>query len=175
MVRTLALLWFLLASSPPVAQSLTQKDTLILAALGDPYYPLAEEMARRETLAIKDTLDEALAQDPGFILWVVSPSFLSEQVMVDAGLALRDWPSSVSVGIISGKTLEDAEALWLRASDVGGQRIFAANTLNPAGNIEAELIEFGEDTVVQPLSLENLMQSLQVADYLTFSGHGGSS
>ncbi len=176
MYRAIAFLWLLLASSPPVAQSLGRDDTLILAAPGDPYYPLAEEMARREAAPIRHTFEEALAQDPAFILWVVSPGSLSDQVMVDVGRALRDRPTAVSVGIISGKTLEEARTLWLRAPVVKGERVFAANALNPAGNIEAELIEFGEEgTVVQPLSRANLLHSLEGADYWTFSGHGGSS
>jgi hypothetical protein len=80
------------------------------------------------------------------------------------------------VGIISGETLEDARALWFRAAEVGGERVFAANALNPAGNIEAALIEFsGEGPAIQPLSRVSLLESLEVADYLTFSGHGGSS
>jgi hypothetical protein len=176
MHRIIAFLWLLLASSSPITQLPGRDDTLILADPGDPYHALAEEMAQRETLPIAHTLDEALAQDPTFILWVVSPGFLSDKIMVDFGLALRDRPSAVSVGIISGKTLEDARALWLRAPEVEGERVFAANALNPAGNIEAELIEFRkEGTTVQPLSRANLLESLETADYLTFSGHGGSS
>lgn len=158
------------------ALAFNHTDSLILADPRDPYYALAEEMAQRETLPIVHTLDEALAQDPTFLLWVVSPGLLSDEIMVDFGLALRDRPSAVSVGIISGRTLEDARALWLRAPEVKGERIFAANALNPAGNIEAELIEFGsEGRTVQPLSRAKLLESLEAADYLTFSGHGGSS
>jgi hypothetical protein len=176
MFRTIAFLCLLLVPSPLLAQRAELDSTLILADPADPYYPLAEEMARREALSIEHTLQEALVQDPVFLLWVVSPGFLSDQIMVDFGLALRDRPSAVSVGIISGKTLEDARALWLRAPEVAGGRIFAANAPNPAGNIDAEIIEFGESgRTVHPLSRADLVQSLEVADYLTFSGHGGSS
>jgi hypothetical protein len=106
----------------------------------------------------------------------VSPRFLSDEIMVDFGLALRDRPLAVSVGIISGKSLEDARSLWLRAPEVKGERVFAANALNPAGNIAAELVEFGQEgTTIQPLDRAKLLESLAVADYLTFSGHGGSS
>lgn len=176
MPRIIVCLWFLLASSLPIVQSPGREATLILADPGDPYYTLAEEMAQRESLSIAHTLDHALAQDPVFILWVVSPGSLSDQVMIDFGLALRDRSSTVSVGIISGKTLEDARALWLRAPEVKGERVIAANALNPAGNIDAALIDFGrEGTTVQPLNGANLLESLEVADYWTFSGHGGSS
>jgi hypothetical protein len=176
MYQTIVFLWFLLVSSWPLAHPAGREELLILANPADPYYPLAEEMAQREVVPIEHTLAEALAQDPTFILWVVSPGFLSDLIMVEFGLALRDRPSAVSVGIISGKTLEDARALWLRAPEVEGQRVFAANALNPAGNIDAELIEFGkEGTAVQTLTRANVLQSLEVADYWTFSGHGGSS
>jgi hypothetical protein len=176
MYRSIFFLWLLLASGSPIAQLPGGGEPLILADPGDPYYALAEEMAQRERLPIVPTLDEAMAQDPTFLLWVVSPGFLSDEIMVDFGLALRDRPSSVSVGIISGKTLEDARALWLRAPEVQGERVYAANALNPAGNIEAEIIEFGkEGTAIQPLSQANLLESLKAADYWTFSGHGGSS
>jgi hypothetical protein len=176
MYQSIVFLWLLLALISPIAQSPGRDDTLILADPGDPYYALAEEMAQRETVPIVHTLDRALAQDPTFLLWVVSPGFLSDRVMIDFGLALRDRPSSVSVGIISGKTLEDARALWLRASEVKGERIYAANALNPAGNIVAEIIEFSpEGIAVQPLNQANLLESLKAADYWTFSGHGGSS
>ena len=176
MYQNIVFLWLLLALSSPIAQLPGQDHTLILADPGDPYYVLAEEMAQRETLPIVHTLDEAMAQGPTFLLWVVSPGFLSDPIMIDFGLALRDRPSYVSVGIISGKTLEDARALWLRASEVKGERIYAANALNPAGNIEAEIIKFSQEgTSVRPLSPANLLESLKTADYWTFSGHGGSS
>jgi hypothetical protein len=176
MHRILVFLGLLLASGLPMAQSPGQDQTLILADPGDPYYVLAEEMAQREAVPIVHALGKAMDREPTFILWVVSPGALSDQVMVDFGLALRDRPSAVSVGIISGKTLADARALWLRAAEVRGERVFAANALNPAGNIEAELIEFSEEgTAVQPLKKANLLESLASADYLTFSGHGGSS
>jgi hypothetical protein len=176
MYRVPVFLWLVLASMAPIAHPTAQEDTLILADASDPYYALAEEMAQRETLSIVHTLHQALAQHTTFILWVVSPGFLSDQIMVDSGLLLREWPSAVSVGIISGETIEDARALWLRAQEVDGERVYAANALNPAGNIEAELIEFRQEgTSVQPLSRASLLESLAIADYVTFSGHGGSS
>ncbi len=172
----IAFLGLLLAFSPVIAQSPGRDYTLILANPGDPYYVLAEEMAQREAVPIVHSLEEAMARNPTFILWVVSPGALSDRVMVDFGLALRDRPSAFSAGIISGSTMADARVLWLRAAEVKGERVFAATALNPAGNIEAELIEFsGGGTTVRPLEKALLLESLEAADYLTFSGHGGSS
>jgi hypothetical protein len=152
------------------------ETTVVLASPDDPYYPLAQEISAREGVPIAPTFDEALAQDPVFLLWVVCPSGLSDEVLVEFGLAVRDRPAAVSVGIITGITLEDARDLWLRALQVKGERIFAANAANPAGHIKAQILAFdGERAESQPLTRENLVQILQVADYITFTGHGGVS
>ena len=115
------------------------EETLILAEPHDPYYPLAEEVAQQEGLPIAHTLDEALASEPSSLLWVVSPDRLSDEILIAYGLALRDRPSSVSAGMISGATLDDARELWLRATQVKGERLVAANAANPSGHIEPEL------------------------------------
>jgi hypothetical protein len=147
--------------------------TLILADPTDPYYPLAGEIARTEDLNVVHTVDEVLAQQPTFLLWVVSPDRLSDRVMVDFGLAVRGLPRAISTGIISGATLQDARALWQRAASVEGERVVAANAANPAGNIEAGIAELADEgTKHYPLTKANLIQSLQRASYLTFTGHG---
>lgn len=167
-----AFLILVLALFAPVAGE--QPRTLILADPDDTYYALAEEIAREEGLSIAHTLEEVLARDPIFLLWVASPGHLSEQRLVDLGLALRDRPSAISVGIITGSTLEDARNLWLRASEVKVERAFAANAENPAGHIEAGIMAYdGAEATVLPLTRQNLVESLLEAGYLTFSGHGG--
>lgn len=167
-----AFLILALALLAPVAGERAQ--TLILADPDDTYYALAEEIAREEGLSIAHTLEEVLARDPLFLLWVASPGHLSEQRLVGFGLAQRDRPSAISAGIITGSTLEDARNLWLRALEVKGERVFAANAENPAGHIEAGIMACnGAETTVLPLTRQNLVESLLEADYLTFSGHGG--
>jgi hypothetical protein len=145
----------------------------ILADPGDPYYALAEEIARQEGLPIWPTLDEALQTDPAFLLWVVSPAYLSDQAMVEYGERMRGRPSSVSMGIISGTTLEDARSLWLRAAEARGEQVFAANAANPSAHIQPAITAYSpEGTRVEPLTKANLVRSLREADYLTFTGHG---
>lgn len=157
-----------LAPSPP--------DTVILADVDDGYYSLAQEIALREGLPLVHTLDEALERDPVYLLWVVSPGSLSDRHLVEFGLAMRDRPSAISAGILSGVTLQDARALWLRAADARGIRVAAANAANPSGHIEAGIHTYGETGVSsQPLTRTNLLGQLQQADYLTFTGHGGKS
>lgn len=150
--------------------------TIVLADPGDPFYGLAQEMAGREGLLLVHSLDEALAQNPTYLLWVVSPRRLSAQILVEYGKAVRNRESAISMGIISGTTLQDARALWLRASEVEGNLAFAANAGNTAGNIKAEIIAFDEGKVTtQALTRPNLVQSLQDGDHVTFTGHGGST
>jgi hypothetical protein len=167
-----AFMILVLALLAPVAGD--QAQTLILADQDDTYYALAEEIAREEGLSIAHTLEEVLARDPVILLWVTSPGHLSEQRLVDLGLALRNRPPAISVGIVTGSTLEDARELWLRASEVKGERVFAANAENPAGHIEAGITVYdGEEATALPLTRQGLVESLSEADYLTFSGHGG--
>jgi hypothetical protein len=159
---------------------------LILAEPRDPYYVLAEEIAQRErpareslaheSLAIVHTLDEVLELGPRFLLWIVSPSYLSDQVLVDFGLAMRGRPQTISLGIISGSTIDDARELWLRAQQVKGDVVVAANAENPSGHIEAGLHTFsGGHVSTSPLTKANFLNALQDAGYLTFTGHGGDS
>ena len=159
-----------------LAPASSAADTVILADPADTYYPLAEEMARSEGLSIAHTLDEAMERDPVYMLWVVSPGGLSDRAVVDLGLAMRDRPSAVSVGIFSGATLQEARALWLRAGEARGSRVVAANAANPSGHIEAAIYTSGDSGMSSlPLTRANLLGQLQQADYLTFTGHGGKS
>lgn len=153
-----------------------QQATIVLSDPGDPYYTLAEEIALAEQLPLAHSLDEALAQEPVVVLWVVSPAHLSDQAMVELGKEMARRSSGVSIGIISGSSLADARALWRRASEVEGGHLVAATASNPAGNIEAGITTIaGGERSVQSLTLANLIASLREADYLTFTGHGGSS
>jgi LPXTG-motif cell wall-anchored protein len=152
------------------------EEIMILADPDDPYYPLAEEVTQQEGLLVAHTLDEALARNPSSLLWIVSPDRLSDEVLIAYGLALRDRPSAVSVGMISGATLADARKLWLRASQVNGERLVVANAANPSGHIKPEIRVYGDGQLhVEPLTKDNLLQHMQQADYLTFTGHGSQT
>jgi len=165
----------LLAAVPAPAHAPAQevKDTLILADPTDPYYPLAGEIAGAESLPVVHTLDQVMSQQPAFLLWVVSPDHLSDQVMIEFGLAMRGRSRAISTGIISGTTLQDARALWQRSAEAKGEWVVAVNAANPSGNIQADIADLsGEGAVHHPLTKANLIQSLQRTDYLTFTGHG---
>jgi LPXTG-motif cell wall-anchored protein len=155
---------------------------VILAAPDDPYYLLAREVALRDAIPMVHTIDEAMELDPSFLLWVVSPEKLSDQALLDLSLALRDRRSAISVGMISGETLEDARELWLRAAEFRRKRrtgegySVAVNASNPSGNIEAQISVVRDGLVhAEPLAKPAMLRHLQQADYLTFTGHGGKS
>ncbi len=154
-------------------------DALILADPADPYYALAEEIAQQEALTMVHTLDEVIARRPTYLLWVVSPSRLSDPALVGLSLAIRDHPRPMATGIISGSTLEQARALWRRASEgvvpARAERTYAVNAPNPAANIFAgRIISAHPAGQIQPLTLSGLRDVLAQADYVTFTGHGSS-
>ena len=96
---------------------------VVWSQLQDPYHDLAREIARAEGLPLVDALDAALAHDPEYLIWVVSPEQLSEQVFFDFGAALQRYGKIVSVGLISGSTIDTARALWQRRPDYAGRHL----------------------------------------------------
>ncbi|HJX37725.1 MAG TPA: hypothetical protein VJ714_03925, partial [Anaerolineae bacterium] len=165
-----------LATARDTQETATVSKTVILADAHDPYHALAEEIAQRDGAHLVGSVEEALALDPEYLLWVVSPSHLSDAVLVDFGLAMGARESAIAVGVISGSTMEKARALWLRSSEAQGRLVVAANATNPSGNILSGITVFGPGgTTYRPLTLATLTRYLQRADYLTFTGHGGRS
>ncbi len=177
LIRTLALLLLLalgLAVQAPKGASPAplQTEAVVLAAADDPYLPLAQEIAQGVQLPLAHTPAEALARRPAFLIWVASPAHLSDAAMVGLGRALEGQGGAVAVGLISGSTLEQARALWLRQAEVRPQPAVAVNAEHaeagfPHGRI---LTPAGEE----PLSLAGLQRALRGAGYLTFTGHGGT-
>ena len=149
------------------------RSTAILADPADAYYALAQEIAQEESLTLYHTLDEVLVQSPAFLLWVASPASLSDAVMVEYGVRVRDLGTSLSMGILSGTTIDEARRLWLRAGEVEGEVLVGANAGNPSAGIQAGMTTTSPEGVVrEPLSRANLVARLREADYLTFTGHG---
>ncbi len=150
--------------------------TVVVAESGDPYAALAAEIAAAEGISTAESVTEALALRPTFLLWVVSPERLSDRAMVMWGAALRDTPGAPAAGILSGRTITQTRGLWERARAERSDRIFAANARFPtAGVMEGRLLEWQAGQVVtESLTVESLRQALAEAGYLTFTGHGSS-
>lgn len=151
-------------------------ELVVLADVDDPFYKLAREIAASEDAPLAGSLEEAIACRPVFLVWVVSPAFLSDEGMVAFGLAMKEQDQAISSGIITASTLEQARALWARSSQVGSERFVAINAANPAAHIDVgRITKFdGEEKSTQVLTRDGFLEALQSADYLTFTGHGGN-
>ena len=150
------------------------RKTVVMASRDDPYFPLAEEIARSERPRDCHGFDSAWKLNPEFLLWVIAPANLSDRVVVELGLAVRRLHASVSIGIISGSTLENARLLWQRKAQVRGQRSYAVNAEYPAARVFQGRIRTFAPEETRPLTKDALRAALQQADYLTFTGHGGA-
>jgi uncharacterized membrane protein len=147
---------------------------VVLADPSDPYYALAGGIALAEGSRLVTSPDEALAGDPEFLLWVVSPAWMSDQTLVELGLAMHARDSVVSVGIISGSTMEQARQLWQRGKEVEARLVVAANAANVSAHVPGIILVLGPGGEKgRVLTMEDLTRYLQRADYLTFTGHGG--
>ncbi len=165
------------AANPPAPHS----GTILLILPGDPYLPLAEEIAQSEDLPLVQSWEDALSGAPETILWVASPDQLSDAVMASAGMALKQHGELPSIGIFTGSTLDEARELWQRGQQLRAQpgsgiqgHFFAANGEHPTdGAPRAVLTDYRVDPPqTMAMDRSSLIQALQQADYLTFTGHG---
>jgi hypothetical protein len=139
--------------------------TVVWSQPKDPYYDLAREIASAEGLPLAHALDDALAQHPEYLIWVVSPEQLSEQILADLGAGLQH-SAVVSVGLISGSTIETARALWQRRPSYSGQNL----SIVPREK-QIDVVEDGRITH-DPLTIEHVAAWIERADYVMFQGHG---
>ncbi len=162
-----------LANEPAASPA---ERSVVLAAPDSPYYTLATEIAAAEGLKPAHSLPEALAEHPVYLLWVATPSELSDPAMIALGQAVKAQPQPVAVGIITGSDLEKARQLWQRAGQARGNTVVVANAASDTANVAAEITQLQGPTQTHlPLSKESLAASLQQADYLVFNGHGSGS
>ena len=155
----------------------TETGTVVVCNPQDAYFPLAAEISRSESIPSYPELVQALALKPRFLLWVGSPGFFSDRILAEAGLAMKASESSTAAGIISGRTLEEARALWMRRAQAGGMRAYAVNGEYPPARVtHGRILTPGRPAAGKTdLNREELVRVLQEADYLTFTGHGGGS
>ena len=165
----IALAILLLAPTTVIAAGPAGRNptTLVLADPQDPYYSLARELADRQKLPLSHSFAEALAHDPVFLLWVVSPEHLSEELFAEWGRAIIDHPTAVSLGLISGSTRQEARALLNRQPS---QASLFASVSPHEGRIEQ--YHGAEQLEPLPLDKENLVAALGDSAYLVYRGHG---
>ncbi len=172
----LTLLAALALVAAPIAGAQTPADAdayTPVVVLGDPqdaYWPLAGEIAQAEGAPLAASIAEALQHAPIHLLWVISPGSLSDEALVSVvGVALRAY-GAVSLGVISGATLDSARALWQRRADYQGNHLAVVPREE-----RIELYRAGELAETWPLAGEALAAALPLADYVSYQGHGTRS
>ncbi len=151
--------------------------TVVVSAPQDSYHGLALEISRDESTPCYENVDLALSAEPRFVLWVGSPAYFTDKVLAQAGLALKSTHSAAGIGIISGKTIEEARALYLRRKEAGGVKAYAVNGEYPPAQVMRGRILTSSGRVMgrRNLSKSELVEVLKDANYVTFTGHGGGS
>lgn len=154
--------------------SLSVAATVVLARPESPYRSLAQHIAALEAIPLVDSVAEALALRPAFLLWVVSPTELSDHAATSFSLALHRAPSRPSTGLITGSSLRLARDLYERAGSARGDR--AAAVLGEDAFSTGQLVELvGEQRRSQPLAATtDVVNLLRRVDYVHYAGHGGS-
>ncbi|MGB8451655.1 MAG: hypothetical protein WCD89_04915 [Anaerocolumna sp.] len=154
----------------------TSTEMVILSASDDPYYSLAEEVSDAEGSPIYQTFENAAEAKPVFLLWVVAPENLSESVLMDFSAKLKKLDSSISVGIISGRTIEDARGLW-KGSTQALVSDYAIINGTKENKIAPQIISGGDgQSVIRELTMENIQTVLQnsAAIQISLEGVAGS-
>lgn len=146
---------------------------LVLCAPDDPYEPLAKEISTQTGYPLVTQPDAAVAHDPAFLIWVTAPDRFSDRDLVAYAMHVRHRSSSISLGFITGKTLEQARALWQRRTGIFGNRFAIANGSFPTtGRFSNRLVAISNDVRSEmTLTLAGFQEALARADYATFTGH----
>jgi hypothetical protein len=160
-----------------VLRKLPVERTLVVCDLRDSYSSLALEISKTESLPAFGSIEQALAQNPRFILWVGSPGYFTDKVLAQCALRLKSAHSGAAVGIITGSNLDDARALWLRGTRAKGERSTAVRGEHtPAGIYNWRVLKSAVfESAGVLLSKQELLEELKAADYLTFTGKGSGS
>ncbi len=169
--------WFCNLLILGIVTQIAAATTMVLTDPDDPYYSIAQEIAREEDVPLVTSLEEALAAKPSFLLWVVAPGTLSDARIIAFSRAIQADTNGVAVGVITGSTPAAAAALWQRGRAPGGPRLFAVIGADRESHVANAMITETIDTESnsQPASISTLQAALQSAGYLSYGGHGGVS
>lgn len=153
----------------------SRNNTVIFTSKDDYYYSLAEEISTKEGIPIYQTFEEVAEAQPVFLLWVIAPDKLSETVLMDFSSKLKQLDTSIAIGIISGKTIEDARGLWKESSliPINNYAIINGTKKN---KIEPQIISGGDEQINNiELTMENILRVLKNADAIQVSLEGAAS
>lgn len=158
---------FQLAAANPLAGC-------VAASPSDPYRVLAEMIADETGYRLVETPVDALDLNPEFLIWVVSPAAVSDQDFVEYGLAAKGSDVHIALGIITGQSLAEAEALWRRGDNISSK--LPVSIIGKSSGLtrrDAYIVSWPSDArFVEPVTQQSLHSSLRMADCVTISGHG---
>ena len=149
------------------------QETVVMSDPADAYYSLAQTIAETEGLVLVDTLTQAIAYRPEFILWVAAPQSVDESALWQAGDIFKDMDYYPALGIISGGTMEIAEQLWRNGQLTrNGENYLGSDVEVDQGVLEALIVDLNhpEDAPL-PLTHDTLVQTLQKSDYFYWVRH----
>ncbi len=119
----------------------------------DSLRPLADEIAREEATTVVGSWSDVRTE---YLIWVVEPGRLSDQVLASFARDWRDRFPETAVGLIIGRTPDQAKALWCRARQVRPKSSFAFDA-------------------TASFSKQQFVEAIKTAGYVTFAGHGGQT
>ena len=158
------------------AGALPTYPLVVLAESDDPYAALADEIAQSEHALRLHTIEDLEAVDAAYVIYVASPAWLSESKLMALSTLSLTTGRYPAVGIISGSTLAQARALWLRGAEVHTGRGFVASAPDVnAGLDTAQIWELTADPVTTlPITKGNLLHALEEANYFYWARHVGT-
>jgi hypothetical protein len=149
--------------------------TLVMAENSDPYYSLAQKIAKEDGLDIVNGVNEALQRSPRFIILVSSPENLTAERLSDIGNLFQKQDFYPGLGIISGSTIDKAERLWSNRNQTESGNKFLGGDVDILQKVDAPTIfnisPNSQESVA--LTKETLIASLKQADFYYWARHTG--
>jgi len=158
-------------------ENILSDNTVVFTHADDPYSKLATEISFAENIPIYTHIKEISDHNPTYILWVVSPAFLSDKAIHDFLSQLHDNQIIYSLGIISGHTIEQARQLYHRKPETE-PKIFSIingrHAYDKADNYR--IFNYSKfDTTTYEFTKENIIKTMANSDYLNYAGGGGGN
>ncbi len=150
-------------------------EAIVVAENTDPYYSLAQKIAKEDGLEIEKSIDAALQRDPRHIIFVSSPENLTSERLSIIGNLFQKQDYFPGLGIISGSTMDKAERLWSNRNLARSGNDYLGGDVDILQMVDAPTIYTINDKNREPapLTKENLLTSLKQADYFYWARHTG--
>ena len=148
-------------------------EAIVISDPADPYYSLAQEIARSENIEIAPNFTQALKSHPKFMIMVAAPQNLTEERLLNIGRIFKSMDHYPALGIITGSTLPQAEQLWLRGAGAQDGQSYLGTDVDQGHLIDSPTIyDLSADPATEmALTKENLINTLQQADYYYWPRH----